>query len=170
MTDAAEGSQLQALRTTIADRSARARAENYLDLRVPCYDSGDDPPVWLRLRPLTLDQIADIEKRWPEKDHGDLTNLWVNADMVATSTEGIFQTVPGDDEARYSIDPDDLEGTWPRFGPRIAELLGLPSDLPVVEIVRKLFLTDGDIVIFGMRVNALSGFAMTRAREAIQGK
>lgn len=130
---AAAGSALSSLR----DRREKARQELFKDLPIPRLD----PPVYVRFRPLKGTEIATAQKRGQNSaDKEAVVN--VNAGLIAAACRGVFEVIDG---APVSIDPDDRHGDWPLFGERLAELLGLRTNR-AAEVVRGLYLTDGDII------------------------
>lgn len=155
---AAPGSALASLRA----RRDAATATLWIDLEVPRYD----PPVYVRYTPLALARIRQVERRH-EKYKGPDRDLRTNAVLLGEACAGVW-TRDADGEP-VSIDPSDPHGPWPCFDARLAELLEEPASLGVVDVVRALYVTDGDLVATGAKVSDFSGYTADDLREAEQG-
>lgn len=149
---AAAGSQLASLR----DRRAAAAKQLYLDLPVPRLE----PEVFVRFAPVEQAQIDRINKRH-EKSKDREKTVKINAVVLAEACRGIFEVI---DEQEVSIDPADREGDWPRFDEKLADLLGLDST-GAVDVVRGLYLTDGDVIATATKLADWSGYSITDLEE-----
>lgn len=146
LTPAAEGSVLADLRT----RRERAKAALTTDLEVPRLD----PPVYVRFKPPTQARIDAANQRARNGNDKDATVL-ANAIVIADSCVGVFEIIDGE---KVSVDPTDRDGTWPLFDKRLARLLGVPAGR-AADVVRALYLTDGDVLSTSAKLAEWSGFA-----------
>jgi hypothetical protein len=144
MTDLPPDSPLARLRAA----QEQARKTLYLDLPVPRLPY----PVFVRYAPLPQEQTEAIEKKFRniKKDRSVLNN----AAFLVEACQGVF--VHDENGEPVSIDPDDE--AWPKFDDHLAELLGITAD-KATDVVRALYLTDGDIISTAIRVLAWSGYA-----------
>lgn len=149
---AAPGSALAGLR----ERREKAVKALYLDLQVPRLD----PPVYVRYGPLPKPIIDQANKQIVD---GKAEDREVVAKAVALSHVclGVFGLVDGK--------PEGSPNTWPKFDPQLAELLGLPSDCGAVQVVRSLYLTDGDILAALAEVSEWSAQSERRISEETEG-
>lgn len=154
---AAPGSPLASLR----ERRARAAAELWIDLEVPRLD----PPVYVRFAPVPLSEITRVGRKF-EKYRGPDKDLRINATLMAQACRGVWEH--DDDGEAVSIDPEDRDGSWPCFDERLAGLLGEVSTT-AVDVVRALYLTDGDVIATGAKLSEWSGYATDELREADLG-
>lgn len=149
---AAPGSVLASLR----DRREKARQELHLDLAVPRLD----PPVYVRFAPVEQSQINRINKRH-EKSKDKDRDVIINAVILAEACRGVFEVI---DDEPVSVDPDARDGDWPRFDELLADMLGLDTD-KASDVVRGLYLTDGDVIATATRLAEWSGYSIAELEE-----
>lgn len=119
-------------------RREKAREALTLDLVVPRYD----PPIYVRLKPVTQARIEAGLKQ-AEKSKAKDASLAANAALIATACVGIFEK---DGDTDVSIDADDRHGDLLTFSDeRTAELLEVPMT-KAGDLVRALYLTEGDVM------------------------
>lgn len=159
--EAPERSELTSLR----DRVAKAKSVRF-DLQVP----GLDPPVFVRYRPVTPQAMEQTFKRTEQlrKDRTVITNAIILADHC----EGVFELDENGD--KVSVDPDDRQGAWPKFGPQLAQILGLPpmkdgKKLRAVDVVRGLYPLEGDIISTSQDLAVRSGYAREQIELETEG-
>jgi len=135
--------------TGLANYRKRAKAlreARFLDLRVP--DSGDptvkwDPEaVFVRFRALTRSEMTTLSERWDTKSLAE--KEWGMAvDALTATCLGVFQV----DERGY---PVGVPSSWPRFGPELAEEMGITlSGSPAEQasqLLREFYVTEVDVV------------------------
>lgn len=152
---AAPGSVLAGL------RKAREKALSALtiDLQVPRLD----PPVYVRYRPIQQRELEAANKRGAELAQAKDPDAYVTANAVVLTNAcvGIFGTVDGK--------PDGDPASWPTFDSKLADLLGLPPEASGVELVRALYLTDGDVITTADALNGWSAPAVRKLDEDIAG-
>lgn len=159
LTPAADGSTLALLR----DRVATAKKKLQLDLEVPRLD----PPVFVRFKPPTQKRIeaANELARKLRNQKGGEAVIIANAGLLADVCLGVFEVIDG---REVSIDPEDRDGDWLKFGPRLAELLGLKTN-KASDVVRALYLTDGDIISTSDKLAVWSGHAAEAFERDTEG-
>jgi hypothetical protein len=128
----------------LAEARKAALETLHLDMQVPRLD----PPVVVRVRPITNAEVAAITKRFRGKTDGAVLH---NAAIIAESCLGVFGI---DEDGRPVEDQQD----WPRFDEQLAEILGMDGASTAVDVVRGLYLTDGDVASAADRVVEWSGF------------
>lgn len=129
-----------------------------LDRKVPRWN---DPEVWVRYKPIDHSVIragfARIDSAPPAKKGEVEVNA--NADLLIRACVGVYAKLPDvDPEAEFSLRPDDPEGEPTRFDPDLATCLGLPDKATAREVVKKLFITEGDIIAHAKAVAEFSGY------------
>jgi hypothetical protein len=151
---AAAGSPLAGLRA----RREKAQQELFLDLQVPRLD----PPVFVRFAPAVQSQIDRANKRHEKSKDAD-KNVIVNAVILAEACRGVFEVIDGEP---VSVDDADRDGDWPRFDGQLADLLGLDGEsVQAVDVVRGLYLTDGDIIATAAKLAEWSGYSLEDLEE-----
>lgn len=153
---AATGSRLESLR----DRRAKALQAAYLDLEVPRID----PPIYVRFAPVPMHRIQSANKL-TEKSKDQDRIVITNAAILAGACQGVYEIVDG---TEVSIDPDDRFGDWPKFDERLAGLLGVDAS-KAIEVVRALYITDGDIVSTADKLAEWSGYTAEQHEREVEG-
>jgi hypothetical protein len=149
---AAPGSALSSLRA----RRQKAAEELHLDLAVPRLD----PPVWVRFAPVEQGLIDRANKRH-EKSKAQDKNVVINAVILADACRGVFEVIDGEE---VSIDDNDRDGEWPRFDDQLADLLGVEAG-KASDVVRALYLTDGDVIATATKLADWSGYSLADLEE-----
>lgn len=160
--EAADGSALASLRA----RRRKVVEKLYFDLEVPRYD----PPVWVRYRPVSQEKVEDTFKR-TEKRRGKERTVVTNAIILAEACIGVFEVIDG---VEVSVDPDNRGGEWPKFDQSLGELLTSIEDgerppTKASDVVRKLYLTDGDIISTAQDLSVRSGYAQEQLERESEG-
>lgn len=157
---AARGSGLAALR----GKRAKAVAELHVDLPVPRSEEAFGQRVIVRYRPFTGAEADGVRKRF-RKDKRDGVDVIANSVILAKCCLGIFTEVERDDPA-----------AWMKFDPELAELLLTDADGVVDqvaldkvagadEVVRLLYVTDGDVMATASKLSEFSGFTLDELDE-----
>lgn len=149
---AASGSILAGLR---ARREAAAK-KLHLDLRVPRID----PPVYVRYRPIPQSVLDLVNTKLAASKDADKVVI-ANAAALSHACVGVFGMVDGKPEGN----PD----TWPKFDANLAAELGLPDGTGATDIVRALYLTDGDVIAAATELADWSGTSERRVDEETEG-
>lgn len=160
--DAAAGSALASLRA----RRRKSVAALHFDLEVPRYD----PPVFVRYKPVSQEKVEQTFKR-TEKRRGQDRTVVTNAIILAEACLGVFEVIDGQE---VSVDPEDRDGEWPKFDQRLGELLtsiedGERAPTKASDVVRKLYLTDGDIISTAQDLSVRSGYAQEQLERESEG-
>lgn len=150
---AAGGSPLANLRQR---REAKV-AKLYMDLSVRGLE-----PLVVRYRPVTAAEITRTNKRF-EKSKADDVDVLINAVILSQACLGIFDKP----DATASVPTNEA---WPRFDKDLAQSLGLnPEAVQGVDVVRALYLTDGDIISTGAELSQWSGFTLSDVDRDVAG-
>lgn len=147
--------------TSLRDRRQAALAEAHLDLAVPRLD----PPVYVRFKPIDDSRFNALMKRF-EKYKGNDRNVVHNASILAECCLGVFEVIDGE---KVSIDPADRDGDWPRFDPQLAQLLGQDLEPRAADVVRGLYVTDGDVIATAGKLAEWSGYSLADLEELTAG-
>ena len=153
---AAKGSALATLR----DRREKAVKELKKNLEVPRLD----PPVFVRFKPIDQARLTAANKKAAASKEKD-AEVIANAGILAEACLGVFEVIDG---VEVSVDPDDREGEWPRFDKKLARLLGVPAG-KASDVVRALYLTDGDIISTVSTLGVWSGYAAEQLEQDTEG-
>ncbi|TIC78777.1 hypothetical protein [Nocardioides sp. GY 10127] len=142
---AADSSPLAGLRA----RREAARAELTFDLPVPLYD----PPLYMRFRAVTHEQITGHSKRLGKTKALD-KDVSINAAVLADAAVGVF-------------DDSDPEEIIPLLD--LVETLQMPEKSTAGDVIRELLLRDGDIIAMGAKVSERSGYSLEDLEERERG-
>jgi len=159
--EAAEPAASRTLRHSLRERRSAAKKVLHLDRRVPRLD----PPVFVRFKPIPSAKIDQLNVQMSKSKDPDKTAV-MNARAVAHSCIGIFEKVDGEN---VSIDTDHPDEDWPVFDGRLAELLGVPDTGRPEDLVRALYLTDGDVIKAATELTTWSGYAERDEDEEFAG-
>ncbi len=152
----AEGSVLAGLR----ERREQAKTKLVKDLAVPRMD----PPVYVRFKPIPSRRLTAANKQAAASGDKD-AEVIANAGVLAEACLGVFEVIDG---REVSIDPNDRDGEHPKFDRRLAGLLGVPAG-KASQVVRALYLTDGDIISTVNDLGIWSGFAREQMERDPEG-
>ena len=142
---AAPGSALGSLR----ERREKAVQELYTDRVVPRLPG----PVFVRYKPVPQRRIEAANKQAAASKDKD-RDVISNAAVLAEACLGVFEVIDG---VEVSVDDRDRDGEWPKFDSRLAEVLGVKWT-KAGDVVRSLYLTDGDVISAVREVVRWSGF------------
>lgn len=135
----------------------KIKDELHLDLRVPRYEV----PLFVRYTPVqasTAKRLADRAK----KSNDSEAMVIGNAQLLAEHCVGVFEKDANGDPIG---DPED----WPKFDGTLAAYLGDENTKRAADVVRLLFLTDGDIIATAQRLSEWSGYAGDQITESYEG-
>lgn len=145
----------------IRARRAEAVKQLHVDLLVPRYGI----PLYVRYKPAPEHRVNAINKA-NEKSKDPERNIVANAAILADCCLGVFAVVQRDgQEVKVSVDDTDPDGEWPKFDSRLAEALGFPDITRASDVVRKLYLTDGDVLATATKLADWSGYSLTGVEE-----
>lgn len=149
----------------------RARRESiknseHKTIRVPRWS---DPEIFVRYAPLEHGQIrraqSFVEKAPKQRKYQ--TEIDGNCDLLIRACVGVFAVLDGHE---YSLNPDDPNGEHTRFDADLARNLGLEENATAREIVKALFITDGDIIGHASELVRWSGYRDAIADEDLEGE
>lgn len=149
---------------SLRERRQKSVDTLFIDLEVPRYD----PPLFVRFGPISDERIELINKQHA-KSKDKARNVNANAVALAESCLGVFEKVDGE---RVSVDPENRSSDpaeWLRFDKQLGALLGDPDTVTAAEVVRLLYLTDGDVLATAAKVTEWSGFSLAGIEEDEQG-
>lgn len=145
---------------SLSSRRQQAVDELWTDLKIPRYD----PPIYVRFKPIEQKRI-DAMTASIERSKAKDKRVAANAALLAEATIGVFEVVDGE---QVSIDPEDRDGDWPKFDMRLAELFEVQA-VKAAEVVRAVYLTDGDIIATVMQVGEWSGYNLDEIQADFEG-
>jgi hypothetical protein len=139
----------------------------HLDLKVPRWS---DPEIYVRYRPIEAGQVEKSMRRRAAgaEDQQNDASLLFHADVLISACLGVFAVLDGDLKKKYSLGlgddglpsdwPSDDPADWTRFDRDLAEALGLEEWKwgQATNIVRALYLTDGDLIDASTELSAWS--------------
>lgn len=176
-TPAASGSPLAHLRGRIASW----RDEAYVDLQVP---RSHDPEVFVRFGTIPHAKVKAIFERQEKAGKRNKRKDWevvANAELLADTCLGIYLVLDGepypfDVDATAPVeldklDPDELPGFDWRAASLLPDFADVPRDrIAAVDVVRALYVTDGDILATGDAVSRHCGYDPAGVRERLEGE
>jgi len=151
-TPAPIGSALASLR---AERE-KAAEKLYLDLPVPRYDN-----LHIRVQPIEQADVKRIGERF-KKSRDQEAPVKQAATIVATACIGIFSR---GENGEPLGDPSE----WPTFDAEVAAAIDRPDLTRAVDIVRAVYLTDGDIIATQVRIGEWSGYSTEQLDSEYSG-
>lgn len=147
-------------------RREEIRESDHLDLPVPRWT---DPEIIIRYKPVEHAVIraagARLEKA-PRRDQYEL-EVSMNADVLIRGCVAVIARLDG---REYSLRPGDPEGPFTAFDQDLARNLGLDEAATAREVVRTLFITDGDVLSHAQSLGEFSGYREAQADEGIAGE
>lgn len=162
--DAPRGSALASLR----DRRKEAASKLFIDLEVPRLE----PAVFVRFGPIPLGKVEELQEKVRKSSDKKHRAINANAALLVeavqgeaadAATLGVFEVVDG---KKVGIDGSPTD--WPKFDERLAELLEC-SAARASDVVRGLYLTEGDIVSTVGRLLEWNGFAAETLEADVEG-
>ena len=91
----------------------------------------------------------------------------MNCDILVRACQGIYAIEDGDFTTKYSLRTGDERGEWTKFDSDLAHSLmdEGAQNAKAVNVVRELYITDGDIVSAAQQVITFSGQSSERIAE-----
>ncbi len=149
-------SALDVLKDKLAKARVEAAAKLAFELPVPRMDM-----LVVRYRPVDQRVWTGILDRASKQP--DVTPLDINCRLLAAHVEGVFVD---DGEKLVSADLLNPDQEAPRFEQRLAEALGIDWNNDQSDLVKRVYLTDGDVISTAAAVLDLSGFGRADEIEA----
>lgn len=165
----------------------RIRAEKFrrlhLDLQVPRWADGGGPEVWVRYGPVrTKATFESLERRQraAKKSRDGVTDAeWVvltNADLLVSCCQAVYLkadgqtfTLTGGQWSAFDLDAAPADRLI-RFGPELADALGIADPGSAAGVCRALFFTDGDLQAHAGAVSDWSGVEVPKAEGEALGE
>jgi hypothetical protein len=154
-------------------RRDQIQKELYLDVKVPRWDEGGGPSVYIRLSPAAPSFFGKvIEQRKKQRATQPDWMVNANADVLIKHCEGVFlieepNLSPKDalPEQMLSLRDGDPSGVWTKIDMDLAAALGLDSSVGTVRTIRALFFTEGDLIQVANKLAEYSGITQGEADE-----
>lgn len=146
-------------------REAIAESE-LLTLAVPRWS---DPVIKVVYRPIDHGIIRAAQTRVEKAPKAKQFAAEVdgNVDLLIRGCKAVVAVI---NEQEYSLRPGDHEGEPTTFDKDLALNLGLPDGSTARQVVKALFITEGDILSHGKSLVEFSGYRETEADEIISGE
>lgn len=163
------GSSLSVL-GSLKERRQEVLEKQVLRLPVPRWD---DPVIVVMYKPVdhSLIRLAQGKVEKAGRDKQAEVEVESNADILIRGCVGVVAVVDGKE---YSLRPDDENGEPTRFDKDLAENLGVEGaggKPPTArQVVRSLFITDGDILSAASEVIKFSGYRDAEADSVVLGE
>jgi hypothetical protein len=139
-------------------RREKATEELFFDYPVPKLE-----PLHVRYRPMTGGEVKATAKAAERNKKRDDGEVLAQAGLLARCCLGVFDV---DENGNAIGDPDE----WLRFGPELAEVLGVTVDRPrAADVVRALYVRDGDITSTFNQLVVDSGYVLSELEESEAG-
>lgn len=158
-------------RTSLKAQREEILSTLYIDLRVPRWPN----EIWVRYAPLKSAKVDEsIKRRAANEFEANEASLLVHADILISACIGIYQTLDGDFTKKYALrldengEPEEFPTEqFTRFDKNTAAFIGLNDfqSNTATNIVRALYLTDGDLIDASNVVSNWSSKANERAEE-----
>lgn len=156
--------------SSLKERRQQVLEQQVLRLPVPRWD---DPVIVVMYKPVEHGFIKAAQTR-VEKAGADKkadVELEANADILIRGCTGVVAVVDG---TEYSLRPGDEGGEPTVFDKDLAENLGVEGvggkPATARQVVRSLFITDGDILSAANELIKFSGYRETEADAALVGE
>lgn len=146
--------------SNLKSRRDKAIEELFTDYKIPRYD----PPIYVRFKPVPQDRIDAAEKA-AERSKAKDAKVAANAAILANATIGVFEVIDG---RKVSINPADRDGEWPKFDSGLAELFEVQATKSA-DVVRAVYMTDGDIIATVTQLGVWSGFNLDDIQKDFEG-
>lgn len=146
---------------SLAARRAEITEHTITERHVPRWN---DPEIVVVYGPAPHRLVRKVtEAKTPEAE------VDIHADLLVNACQAVYGIVDG---KRYSLREGDANGEPTRFDADLAEALGLPDPLhsSAREVVRALFMTEGDVISEAAAVAAWSGYKREDADRTISGE
>ena len=166
MSDEGTGTPRESFLSNLKERRQAIAEGEQLVLADPRWT---DPEIKVKYRPIDHPAIRAAQTRVEKAPKAKQFALEVdgNADLLIKGCKAVVAVLDGQE---YSLNPSDPEGEPTRFDADLAENLGLPEGATARQVVKALFITEGDILSHGRALVEFSGYRETEADEGIAGE
>lgn len=153
--------QAPAIKSLKARREALV-AKLYLDLQVPRWDADGGPKIFVRYGPVAMAKLDQAVERRKKSDPKEWS-LLASADALVDACIGVYVM---EDGKQLSLKDGDPGGRWTRFDQDLANSLGLnTATSKAVDVVKYLYLTDGDLIAASNEVFEWSAVSIDKVDE-----
>lgn len=150
-------------------KERRLEVFNAQELRLPV-PRWDNPEIVVKYKPVdhklirkTQDKVEGIK----DKDKKFQAEIDGNADLLIRGCVAVVAIVDGKE---YSLRPDDPHGEPTVFDMDLAQNLGLGDRVTAREVVKALFIAEGDIMSASQALVQFSGYRETEADSTVSGE
>lgn len=166
MSERVEDTRGLSILASLKERRQQVIEEQVLTLPVPRWTN---PEIVVRYRPVEHSYIRAAQDRLAKapKDRRYEMEVDGNADILI---RGCIEVVAVIDGEEYSLRPDDPHGEPTVFDSDLASNLGLDDRTTARQVVRALFVTQGDILSAAQSLIQWSGYKETEADATLQGE
>lgn len=154
----------------LAQRRQEVAEDQVLTIPVPRWS---DPTVKVRYGLLDSDTLDKgrqaLEKAQKNKGKGNRVaeaNLNANIDILVAACQAVFAELDELPEETFSMRIDDENGQPTLFDPDLAAALALHDGATARQVVKALFISDGDIMAHASEVVEWSGYKRAEMAEA----
>jgi hypothetical protein len=151
---------------SLRERRAQILEEQILPLAVPRWD---DPKIVVKYKPVDHAIIRGIERQVdaaPKKDRAKV-ELNGNCDVLIRACTAVVAVL---DDEEYSLRLNDPHGEPTIFDRDLGANLGLEPHATAREIVKALYITDGDILAAASAIGEFSGYRNQEADDGVSGE
>lgn len=165
-TTAAPLTAAESILGNLKDRRQQIVDEQTLDLLIPRWH---DPEILVRYRPVEHSVIRRAQNAVEKapKDKKAEIEIGGNSDVLIRGCVAVVARYGGKE---YSLRPGDPEGEPTLFDSDLAENIGLDDRATARDVVRKIFIADGDIMSHASALVEFSGYRETEADDKIKGE
>ncbi len=152
--------------TSLKERRTEILEEQVLTLPVPRWTN---PEIYVKYRPVEHHFIRAAQDRVAKAPKGSRYEMEVdgNADILVRGCVGVVAVI---DDQEFSLRPDDPHGDPTLFDADLAANLGLGDRATARQVVRELFVTEGDILSASQSLVQWSGYKETEADTTLRGE
>lgn len=151
---------------SLKERRTQILEEQVLALAVPRWD---DPKIVVKYKPVEHSLIRGVERRIdgaPKKDRAKF-EIEGNCDVLIRACTAVVAVLDGEE---YSLRLGDPHGEPTIFDRDLGANLGLDPACTAREVVKALYITDGDILAAASAVGEFSGYKNQEADEGLSGE
>lgn len=151
----------------IAGRRQEIRESLTEDIPVPRWE---DPEIIVKFAPIEHDDLNKARSVVQKAQRGarSLAEINANADILIKACRAVVARIEGQE---YSLRQGDRDGDPTRFDKDLAKALGLDADTATArQVVRSLYLTDGDIIATADRLVRWSGYRLQQVDQELEGE
>lgn len=154
----------------LRDRREEIAVAQVLSERVPRWS---DPEIWVDYKPVDFNAVDKVRREGSTKVTGEAESEMIflaNVDALIAGCIAVYAVLPDDDatpKTKYSLKAGDPTGALTKFDRDLGVNLGLNESCTARQVVRALFIADGDVLTHANKLNAFSGYAGQEANRLV---